>query len=86
MKYKLLKADYGNETETVNDEYSINITLGLMGMDGLTSGIGFSKDIVVTSHNSQTGFQVDAQREKAIVDFCAENEIEIPQPNMEEIE
>lgn len=78
MKYKLLRTDLGNETETINDEYSVTATLGLMSLEGITSGIGFSKDIVITSHNSQTGFEVDFQRTKAIVDFCEANEIEIP--------
>jgi hypothetical protein len=76
MKYKLLRVDYGNETPTVNDEYSITITLGLIGMEGLTNGIGFSKDIIVTSNNSQTGFEVDAQRQSEIDNFCEANGIE----------
>ncbi len=77
MKYQLLKVDYGFETATNQDgNYSITATLGLKHLMGLEAGIGFSKDITITSNNDQTGHEVDYQRELAIAAFCTENEIE----------
>ena len=77
MKYKLILTEYGQETETVNDEYSIKVFLRLEHTEGAMSGSSFIKDLLITSHNSQTGFEVDAQRAKAIEDFCTENDIEV---------
>lgn len=82
MKYELIKTDISAErtvmqdiieiiddVETVvgtepTDSYEVTITLGIHPIDGI--GADFSKDITVTSNNSQTGFQVDDQREQAI--------------------
>lgn len=51
------------------DNYEVTITLGIHPTDGI--GADFSKDIIVTSNNSQTGFEVDTQREQAVSDFIA---------------
>lgn len=58
----------GYNVEKIMDEneYSIDITIGLETVDGL---IQFSKTITVISDNSMTGFQVDAQRDQAIDDY-----------------
>lgn len=67
MKYELIKTDYSGETVISETEYSVNITLGLHPLDNFTPD--FSKTISVISNNSQTGFQVDAQRENAITSY-----------------
>ncbi len=87
MKYELIKTDISAErtvmqdiveiiedVETVTgteptDNYEVTITMGIHPIDGI--GADFSKDITVTSNNSQTGFQVDEQREQAVSDFIA---------------
>lgn len=87
MKYELIKYDISAErtvmqdiveiiedVETVTgteptDNYEVTITMGIHPIDGI--GADFSKDITVTSNNSQTGFQVDEQREQAVSDFIA---------------
>lgn len=85
MKYELIKYDISAErtvmqdiveiiedVETVTgteptDSYEVTITLGIHPTDGI--GADFSKDITVTSNNSQTGFEVDIQREQAVADY-----------------
>ena len=68
MKYELIKYDIGIESNTDEDNnYSVNITIGLHPTDGIAPD--FSKDITVTSNNSQDGFQVDTQRLQAINDY-----------------
>lgn len=85
MKYELIKTDIStertimqniveiiDEVETVTgqeetDEYDVTITMGIHPTDGI--GADFSKDIVVTSNNSQTGFQVDIERAMAIEEY-----------------
>jgi len=70
MKFQLVQADYGKESETDEQgNYSMNITLGLKADSDLIPP--FSKDIEVVSNNSQTGYDVDAQRQKAIDEFMA---------------
>ena len=67
-KYDLIKTDYGRETETdADNNYSISITVALHPTDGIAPD--FSKDIVVTSNNRQTGFEVDTQREEAVAAY-----------------
>lgn len=57
-----------NVEEIINEnEYSIDITIGLESTDGIVPP--FSKTITVISDNSMTGFQVDAQRDQAIDDY-----------------
>ena len=78
MLYKLISTDFRKETDTDSEgNYSITIDLTLQHLSGLQKDERFSKCIDVVSNNLQTGFQVDEQREKAITDFCTENEIEI---------
>ena len=85
MKYELIKTDISaertimqniveiiDEVETVTgqeetDEYDVTITMGIHPTDGICAD--FSKDIVVTSNNAQTGFEVDEQREQAVEDY-----------------
>lgn len=85
MKYELIKTDISSErtvmqniveiideVETVTgqeptDDYEVTITMGIHPIDGI--GADFSKDIVVTSNNSQTGFQVDIERAMAIEEY-----------------
>lgn len=85
MKYELIKTDISaertimqdiveviDEVETVTgqeatDDYEVTITMGIHPTDGI--GADFSKDIIVTSNNSMTGFQVDEQRQLAIDNY-----------------
>lgn len=85
MKYELIRTDISSErtimqniveiiddVETITgqeatDDYEVTITLGIHPTDGI--GADFSKDITVTSNNSQTGFEVDIQREQAVSDY-----------------
>lgn len=85
MKYELIKTDISaertvmqdiveiiDEVETVTgqeetNEYDVTITMGIHPTDGI--GADFSKDIIVRSNNSQTGFQVDIERAQAIEAF-----------------
>lgn len=85
MKYELIKTDISaertvmqdiveiiNDVETVTgqeptDSYEVTITMRIHPTDGI--GADFSKDITVTNNNSQTGFEVDIQREQAVDDY-----------------
>ena len=67
MKYEKTGLGYGAETVIDADIYSINITIGLHPTDNIAPN--FSVDIIVTSDNSQTGYEVDEQRSKAIEDY-----------------
>lgn len=86
MKYKLIRTDYGIESMTDADgNYSISITLGLIHLEGLQQGQGLSHDLKVVSNNSQTGQEVDEQREKVIADFCEGNEVLIHEEKQQEL-
>jgi len=52
------------------DDYEVTITLGLHTADDLIPD--FSKDIIVRSNNAQTGFQVDEQRNLAVLEYIQE--------------
>ena len=85
MKYELIKTDIStertimqniveiiDEVETVTgqeptDSYEVTITMRIHPTDEI--GADFSKDIIVTSNNYQTGFEVDAQRELAVDNY-----------------
>lgn len=85
MKYELVKYDISAErtvmqdiieiiddVETVTsteptDSYEVTITMEIHPTDNIASN--FSRDIIVTSDNHMTGFQVDEQREQAIADY-----------------
>jgi len=67
MKYEKTGLGYGVETIIDENKYSINITIGLHPTDNIAPN--FSIDIIVESDNSQTGYQVDEQRNKAIEDY-----------------
>jgi len=71
MTFQKVAVDYGKETEADEQgNYSCIITIGVKPSNDLIPP--FSKDIIVESNNSQTGFEVDAQREKAVEDFIKE--------------
>ena len=84
MKYELIKTDIStervifqeiigenNETQKIpTDEYEVDITIGLKHIDNFIPP--FSKTITVKSNNSQTGFEVDEQRQLAIETFINE--------------
>lgn len=67
MKYEKTGLGYGVETIIDENKYSINITVGLHPTDNIAPN--FSVDIIVESDNSQTGYEVDEQRNKAIEDY-----------------
>ena len=81
MKYELIKTDISTERTVMQDvvvddvvtgqeetdNYEVTITLGIHPTDGVAPD--FSKDIIVTSNNSMTGFQVDEQRELAVDNY-----------------
>ena len=67
MKYEKTALGYGTEQFIDENKYSINITIGLHPTDNIAPN--FSIDIIVTSDNSQTGYEVDEQRNKAIEDY-----------------
>jgi len=67
MKYELINTGYNPEMNINEDTYSIDITLGLRSTDNFIPD--FSKNIKVISSNSQTGYEVDVQRKKAIEDY-----------------
>jgi len=67
MKYEKTGLGYGVETIIDDNKYSINITIGLHPTDNIAPN--FSIDIIVESDNSQTGYEVDEQRNKAIEDY-----------------
>lgn len=81
MKYELIKTDLSAERTVMQDvivddvvtgqeptdDYEVTITMGIHPTDGI--GADFSKDIIVTSNNNMTGFEVDEQRELAIENY-----------------
>ena len=81
MKYELIKTDISAERVVMQDiieddiivgqeptdEYEVTITIGIHPTDVVAPD--FSKDIIVTSNNSMTGFQVDEQRQLAVESF-----------------
>ena len=76
MKYKLLSS--WEETETETDEkgnYSVDIVLVVASTDEFLAGSNVKKVITVSSSNTQTGYEVDAQRQKEIEDYCTLNDI-----------
>jgi len=72
MKYELIKTDISAERTVFEqgvptNDYEVTITLGIAPIDDIAPE--FSKDIIVRSSNSMTGFQVDDQRELAIDNY-----------------
>ncbi len=56
-------------TETKSTtRYVIGITLNIQDTESLNTNV-FEQSLIVESDNSETGFEVDAQREKAVNDF-----------------
>ena len=72
-KYILREGEpLGSSVETVidADNYSIDITLPLITNDALA--LNFSETITVISNNSETGFEVDTQRQTAVDNYLIE--------------
>ncbi len=67
MKYEKTGLGYGVETIIDDNKYSINITIGLHPTDNIAPN--FSIDIIVESNNSQTGYEVDTQRNDAVNEY-----------------
>ena len=67
MKYEKINLGYGVEKIIDEDKYSINITIGLHPTDNIAPN--FSVDIIVESNNSQTGYEVDTQRNDAVNEY-----------------
>lgn len=82
MKYTISQTDISSERvimQNITDEqgniigqeptneYEVDITIGLKHLDNFIPP--FSKTIIVKSNNSQTGFEIDEQREQAIQDY-----------------
>lgn len=81
MKYELVKYDISSERTVMQDvivddvvtgkeptdNYEVTITMEIHPTDNIASN--FSRDIVVTSHNDMTGFEVDEQRQEAVQNY-----------------
>lgn len=73
MKYELYSYELLPEKSVLGennqptDEYQVNIQIWVKPVDGIAPI--FTKEITVVSHNSQTGFEVDEQRQSAIENF-----------------
>ena len=70
MRYEILETQIGAETSLEDDKYSVVIALSIKDNNNLIPN--FQKWITVESNQSQTGFEVDAQRQKAIDDYLKE--------------
>lgn len=82
MKYTILRKDISPERLVMQDitddegnitgqeptnEYEVDITIGLKHENDFIPP--FSKTIIVRSNNSQTGFEVDIQRQQEIENY-----------------
>ena len=82
MKYTISQTDISSERvimQNITDEqgniigqeptneYEVDITIELKHLDNFIPP--FSKTIIVKSNNTQTGFEIDEQRERAIQDY-----------------
>jgi len=82
MKYTISQTDISSERvimQNITDEqgniigqeptneYEVDITIGLKHLDNFIPP--FSKTIIVKSNNTQTGFEVDIQREQEIQNY-----------------
>ena len=68
MKYELIRYEIVKETETdVNGNYSATIVVYLKHIDDFIPP--FVKEIEVQSCNTETGYEVDLKRKKAVEDF-----------------
>jgi hypothetical protein len=60
-----------NEIQKIpTNEYEVDITIGLKHIDNFIPE--FSKTISVKSNNSQTGFEVDEQRQQIVTDYMTQ--------------
>lgn len=68
--------DHVEVITTPTDKYFVNIELHLQDTGSTSTshpeGFLFTENIVVTSDNSQTGFEVDEQRALAITEFLTQ--------------
>lgn len=67
MKYELINTILRPEVVIDENSYSVGIELNIHPTDNVADD--FWKVIEVVSNNSQTGFEVDEQRAKAIEDY-----------------
>ncbi len=68
MKYEYLTHTTNSETPSdENGNYLATITINIKCTDEI--GPVFSKNINVVNNNSQTGFQVDEERQQAVNDY-----------------
>lgn len=80
MRYELINYTLGAEPQIVKteinngiaedvitDEYSVVIKMEIKDTTSLADN--FFKEIFVTSHNNQTGFEVDAQRQLEVENY-----------------
>jgi len=58
-----------NMNQVPTDTYGVNISIGLHPTDNVAPD--FTKTIVSVSSNTQTGTEVDAQRQKEVIDYIA---------------
>jgi len=58
-----------NGNSVLTDSYSVTITMAFHPTDGIAPD--FTKSIVSTSTNPQTGTEVNAQRQQEVLDFIA---------------
>ena len=87
MKYQLSGVSNASYSETdINGNYTATVTIGVIFLDGIFSGKQQSINITVECNNSNTVIQEEQSIKDAIDYFCTANDIEIPTPNIEEIE
>ena len=67
MRYEILETQISAETTLEDDKYSVLISLNVKDNNGLIPN--FTKWITVESHQSQTGFEVDEQRQAVIDNY-----------------
>jgi hypothetical protein len=68
MKYELIKFDVANESKADTEgNYNATITIGIKCIDNIAPD--FSKDIASVSNNSQTGTEVDLQRQTEVENY-----------------
>ena len=67
MKYEITSYEISPEETIDDDTYKVRISIFMKTTDNVIPSFG--KDIEVISHNSQTGYEVDEQRQSEIQSF-----------------
>lgn len=70
MKYELICVLVSEENSIDTDNYKVTLRLRLHPTDNIAPD--FFKEIEVISHNSQTGFEVDEQRQQIVTDYITQ--------------